>query len=413
MLNRTISTHFDHFTVKYLVASGFMGLANGSFDAVFNFFLATKGLSKAEVGTIYSISMVGMSIAVILQGMASRRFGLRLVHRVAALQFALALFVIPFCGTVLTTGLVLSVVSGGFVGMLSTGAAIFGNRVAPDARVRLFSAFFVSYLGCAMVGSLAAAGFANISLWSAQGTYIAVLLAAGVLALIMCFFRETSIGMNPMELPQRHNAVQGSARPDWFPLSTLFAASFMMGGSILLVFRFSNLIFTDVYQMSVGDTAVVLGVEKLFALAGALVAPGLKQRVSHRLLIGTLTVVAVASLLLQAALPTLGLFLLGYFLRITLNYTTMPILDAVSISAFTKGQSIVSTSTRQLAFYAGGAVAAIAYGALLQAGDAASAVALAAVMAALGGALLLLVREHLPVAGDSPAEESPAASART
>src|SRR5690606_26670559 len=126
---------------------------------------ATKGLSKAEVGTIYSISMVGMSIAVILQGMASRRFGLRLVHRVAALQFALALFVIPFCGTVLTTGLVLSVVSGGFVGMLSTGAAIFGNRVAPDARVRLFSAFFVSYLGCAMVGSLAAAGFANISLW--------------------------------------------------------------------------------------------------------------------------------------------------------------------------------------------------------------------------------------------------------
>lgn len=390
-----------------------MGLANGSFDAVFNFFLESKGLSKAEIGTIYSISMVGMSIAVILQGMASRRYGLRPVHRVAALQFALALFTIPFCSTVLTTGLVLSVVSGGFVGMLSTGAAIFGNRVDSEARVRLFSAFFASYLGCAMLGSLTAAGFANLSPWPADKTYIAVLVAAGVLALIMCVFREASVGMNLGELPQPRDAMQERVRPDWFPLSTLFVASFMMGGSILLVFRFSNLIFTDVYQMSVSHAAVVLGVEKLFALAGALAAPGLKTRMPHRLLIAVLTVVAVASLLLQAVLPALSLFLLGYFLRITLNYTTMPILDAVTISAFTKGQSIVSTSTRQLAFYAGGAVAAIAYGALLQAGEAASAVMLAAVMAALGGAFLLLVREHLPASTPSLTEESAAANART
>ncbi len=386
---------FDANTRNFLVASGFMGLANGSFDAVFNFYLENQGLDKVAIGQIYSISMIGMGIAVLLQGFASRRYGLRPVHRLASWQFALTLFLIPLCHSVLVTSIVLSFVSGGFIGMLSTGAAIFGNRVRADRRVQLFSLFFASYLVCTMLGSVFAAGLNWLLPMSPERSYVLLLLLSGGFALVMCGFRETSLRMGePEEVKSVH--IQGMKRHDWLPLLMLFASSFFLGGSILLVFRFSNIILTSDYGLSVSTSAVVLGAEKIFALTGALLAPSFKRMAAHRTLILLITVVTAFALAIQAALPAIALFLGVYFMRIAMNYTLMPILDAVTISAFTKEQSIISTTSRQLAFYIGGSAAAFAYGLLLQAGQSSTAIALSGVMATLGGLLLLMVREHEP-----------------
>jgi predicted MFS family arabinose efflux permease len=389
------NTDFDANTRNFLIASGFMGLANGSFDAVFNFYLENQGLDKVAIGQIYSISMIGMGIAVVLQGFASRRYGLRPVHRLASWQFALTLFLIPLCHSVTVTSIVLSFVSGGFIGMLSTGAAIFGNRVGVERRVTLFSLFFASYLVCTMLGSVFAAGLNWLLPTSPEQNYVLVLLLSGGLGLVMCGFREASLRMGEPE-EVKSVRIQGMKPHDRLPLLMLFISSFFLGGSILLVFRFSNLILTSDYGLSVSTSAVVLGAEKIFALMGALLAPTFKRMATHRALILVITAITALALATQATLPAIAIFLVVYFVRITMNYTLMPILDAVTISAFTKEQSILSTTSRQLAFYIGGAAAAIAYGLLLQAGQSSVAIALSGVMATLGGLILLMVREHEP-----------------
>lgn len=393
------NTDFDANTMNFLIASGFMGLANGSFDAVFNFYLENQGLDKVAIGQIYSISMIGMGIAVVLQGFASRRYGLRPVHRLASWQFALTLFLIPLCHSVTVTSIVLSFVSGGFIGMLSTGAAIFGNRVSIERRVTLFSLFFASYLVCTMLGSVLAAGLNWLLPTPPDQNYVYVLLLSGGLAIVMCGFREASLRIDEPE-EVKSVRVQGMKRHDWLPLLMLFASSFFLGGSILLVFRFSNLILTSDYSFSVSTSAVVLGAEKIFALMGALLAPTLKRIANHRALILVITAITTLALATQATLPAITIFLVAYFARIAMNYTLMPILDALTISAFTKEQSILSTTSRQLAFYIGGSAAAIAYGLLLQAGHSSGAITLSGVMATLGGLILIMVREHEPMLAD-------------
>lgn len=44
--------HFDPIVLHFLIATFLMGLSNGMFDAVYNFYLEARGIDKTAIGYI-------------------------------------------------------------------------------------------------------------------------------------------------------------------------------------------------------------------------------------------------------------------------------------------------------------------------------------------------------------------------
>jgi predicted MFS family arabinose efflux permease len=135
-----------------------------------------------------------------------------------------------------------------------------------------------------------------------------------------------------------------------------------------------------------------MGGDKVVSIVGALFAPMLVKRFSLKPAVIIAGIMTAACLFFQTLHVPVAIFITLYFLRLLLNYCLMPLLDTLAITGFSKDRTLLSTSIRQLAFYLGSALSAIAYGDLLDGGHWENALIISAVLALSGAIFMSLIR---------------------
>jgi MFS family permease len=383
---------FDSPTKAFLMASFLMGLTNGLFDAVYNFYLAARGIDKTQTGYIYAASMLMMASALIPFILLSRKLSQTRLLMFGAFLFALPLLALPFLTSVVANAFTLGLMSSGMIALLSLGNALTGAHVPQHQRTVLFSGFFIAYLGAAMLGSFFVSILMRYSGLSPMANYQLVILLAFTASLFMIFYRRASIQGLSVAYTKSANSSQPTPI-EWRNFALLFTAAAMLGGSITLVFRFLNIVLNLAYQLNVSDIALVMGLDKIVSIIGAIMAPILVKRLSIKhtvIFIGALTFICIY---IQSLHLTLLVFVIFHFLRLFLNYSLMPLLDTLAITGFNSNRTLLATSVRQLAFYLGGALSALLFGYLLELGRWQTTLLCAASMAFVGAILLTFITE--------------------
>lgn len=376
----------------YLAASFFMGLANTIFDTVFNFYLAERGIHEADAGLIYAIATGVMAVAVVPLLLLRRFVSPRHLLIGASVLYALPFAGLPFVTSVPMAAIVLSLILSGMLALLAVGNSIAGAQVPDDSRTRLFSAFFICYLGAGALGS------AIVSLGSSRlrmadlDKYRWLLMAALAAALVMLVLRVPSAKVAAEETaaaPDTEGRKPGELRN----LVAIFLAAGFLGASIALVFRFANVVFSQAYGLPISDISLILGGDKIVSIFGAIFAPLVVRRFSLRPSAVVIGVLVFVGLVLQSLVIPLTLFVVLYLVRLLLNYGMMPLLDTVAMAGFARSRQLVSVSLRQSSFYLGGAISAAVYGRLLSEGHWQAALAVSAGCALVGALAMALVRD--------------------
>ncbi|HDI3208172.1 TPA: MFS transporter, partial [Vibrio cholerae] len=241
---------FDKATKYFLLSTVMMGLSNGLFDAVYNFYLEENGVNKVDTGNIYAFAMFVMSISVIPLIMLNNRFPTKNILIVSSFVYSLPFAALPMTTDVLTSSIILACILSGMIALLSSGNALFGAHVKEDMKTTFFSAFFISYLGAAMIGSFIVAGIVKYSTASDNVNYKIILIMSFLLSLVMIIFRFYSIrGIG--DLPKKNKNEITLKSIEWKNFIALFISSFLLGASITLVFRFANIIYSQAYSLDI------------------------------------------------------------------------------------------------------------------------------------------------------------------
>ncbi|GAA5014746.1 hypothetical protein GCM10025734_62560 [Kitasatospora paranensis] len=379
----------------YLAASFFMGLANTIFDVVFNFYLADRGISEGDAGVIYAIATGAMAVAVVPLLLLRRFLSQRALLIGASVLYTVPFAGLPFVASVTSASVVLSLILSGMLGLLSVGNAMAGAQVPATARTRLFSSFFICYLGAGVVGSALVSVVSGWLHTSDLQKYRFFLLLSFLAACVMFVLRLPSARAVPQPAAATARAeAQGAGEKGNF--AALFVAAGFLGASIALFFRFANVLFAQIYRIPVSDISLILGSDKIISIIGAIFAPVLVKRFSLRPSAAFFGCLAVVGLILQSLTVPLVVFTVLYLSRLLFNYCLMPLLDTVAMAGFAPARQVVSIALRQSSFYLGGAVAAAVYGALLDAGDWRAALWVSAGCALVGSLAMTLVRNHEP-----------------
>jgi MFS family permease len=381
----------------YLAASFFMGLANTIFDTVFNFYLEERGIHEAGAGLIYAVATGAMAVAVVPLLLLRRVVSPRHLLIGASVLYALPFAGLPFVKSVPAAAIVLSLILSGMLALLSVGNSIAGAHVPESARTRLFSAFFICYLGAGALGSaIVSLGSSRLPLADLD-KYRCLLAVALAAALVMLVLRIPSAEVAAEEAAAASET--GTRKPgELRNLVAVFIAAGFLGASIALVFRFANVVFAQAYGLPIGEISLILGGDKIVSIFGAIFAPLVVRRFSLRPSAAVIGALVFAGLVLQSFVIPLTVFVVLYLLRLLLNYGTMPLLDTVAMAGFERSRQLVSISLRQASFYLGGAVAAAVYGRLLGEGHWQAALWVSAGCALVGTLAMTWVRD----AGSGP-----------
>ncbi|MFE0254339.1 MFS transporter [Streptomyces sp. NPDC059010] len=380
----------------YLAASFFMGLANTIFDVVFNFYLAERGINEGDAGVIYAIATGAMAVAVVPLLFLGRFMSQRALLIGASVLYTVPFAGLPFVASVASASVVLSLILAGMLGLLSVGNAIAGAQVPQAARTRLFSAFFISYLGAGVIGSAlvsVVSGWLHTSDLEKYRFFLLLSFLAAGLMLVLRLPSARTVAKTAAAASQEESRAPVEKRN----FVALFLAAGFLGASIALFFRFANVLFQQIYDIPVSDISLILGTDKIVSIFGAIFAPVLVKRFSLRPSAAFFGVLAVLGLLLQSLTVPLAVFIVLYLLRLLFNYCLMPLLDTVAMSGFAPARQMVSIGMRQSSFYLGGAVAAAVYGDLLDAGQWQTALWVSAACALVGSLAMTMVRSNEPV----------------
>lgn len=356
--------HFNPITLNFLIATFLMGLSNGIFDAVYNFYLEARGVNKIAIGYIYSIAMVMMACTVIPLIYLSRRISQKKLLLIFSFIYAIPFLLLPILTSVWSCAVALGFILSGMIALLSLGNSLIGFNVKTEYRTTLFSYFFVSYLWAAMMGSVVTSLVTYYSPAIALVNYQGLLIISFIVSLLMIYFRAKSI-QNISEPERNISGFTWDNNMEWKNFITLFIASLLLGASVTLIFRFINIVINLVYSINVSEIALIMGGDKIVSIIGALCAPLLVKRFPLKPTIIIMGILTALCLYLASYNIPLIIFILLYFIRLFLNYCLMPLLDTLAIIGFAKEKILLSTSIRQLAFYLGGALSATFYGKLL------------------------------------------------
>jgi MFS family permease len=376
---------------NFLFATFLMGLSNGMFDAVYNFYLEARGVDKTATGHIYAVAMAMMAVAVIPLILASRRMSQKKLLLIFAFIYALPFILLPMLTTVWASAVTLGVILSGMIAQLSLGNSLMGSNIDAGNRTTLFSCFFVSYLGAAMAGSVAVSAITHYSHAAPLKNYQAILVASFISALLMIYFRIKSI-RGVTEPGNDDRRLTGAKNMEWSNFIILFIAASLLGASITLIFRFVNIVFNLAYTMNVSEISLIMGGDKVVSIIGALFAPLLVKRFSLKPTMIVAGMLTAACLFFQSLHVPAAIFITLYFMRLLLNYCLMPLLDTLAITGFSKERTLLSTSMRQLSFYLGSALSAVIYGDLLDVGHWEKALIISAVLALTGAVFMSFIR---------------------
>ncbi|MGK3142245.1 MFS transporter [Pantoea sp. C2G6] len=376
---------------SFLAATFLMGLSNGMFDAVYNFYLEARGIDKTNTGHIYAVAMAMMAAAVIPLIFASRRVSQKKLLLIFSFFYALPFIFLPVLTTVWASAFTLGLILSGMIAQLSLGNSLMGSNIDAGSRTALFSCFFVSYLGAAMSGSVAVSAITHYSQATELRNYQVILFASFISALLMIYFRIKSIrGINEPGSDERR--FKSAKNMEWGNFIILFIAASLLGASITLIFRFVNIIFNLAYSMNISEISLIMGGDKVVSIVGALFAPMLVKRFSLKPAVVIAGIMTAGCLFFQTLHVPVAIFITLYFLRLLLNYCLMPLLDTLAITGFSKDRTLLSTSIRQLAFYLGSALSAMVYGDLLDGGHWENALIISAVLALSGAIFMSFIR---------------------
>lgn len=376
---------------NFLIATFLMGLSNGMFDAVYNFYLEARGVDKTATGHIYAVAMMMMAAAVIPLIFSSRRMSHKKLLLISAFIYSLPFILLPVLTTVWASAITLGLILSGMIAQLSLGNSLMGSHIDARSRTTLFSCFFVSYLGAAMTGSFAVSFITHYSQAEPLRNYQGVLAASFIFSLLMIYFRVKSI-QGVIEPGSDDRVIGGAKNMEWANFIILFIAASLLGASITLIFRFINIVFSLAYSMNVSEISLIMGGDKIVSMVGALFAPLLVKRFSLKPTVIVAGLLTAACLLFQSLHVSAAIFITLYFIRLLLNYCLMPLLDTLAIAGFSKERTLLSTSIRQLSFYLGSAFSAVIYGDLLDGGHWEKTLIISAGLALAGAIFMSLIR---------------------
>ncbi|WP_224653021.1 MFS transporter [Pectobacterium versatile] len=376
---------------NFLIATFLMGLSNGMFDAVYNFYLEIHGIDKSDTGHIYAIAMIMMAAAVVPLIYLSKKVSQKSLLIYSSFIYAFPFILLPFLTTITASALTLGLILSGMIALLSLGNSLVGSNVEASSRTALFSCFFISYLGAAMVGSVIVSLITYYSRATNLVNYQFILVASFFSAILMIYFRFRSLD-GIVEPDKEGIKISRGRETEWFNFFVLFVASSLLGGSITLIFRFINIVFNLAYSMNVSEISLIMGGDKVISIVGAIFAPLLVKRFSLKptvIIAGVLTFICIYA---QSLHMSVAVFIALYFIRLLLNYCLMPLLDTLAITGFAKERTLLSTSIRQLSFYLGSALSAVIYGKILDSGHWENALVISAVLALTGSLFMTMIR---------------------
>ena len=366
-----------------------MGTANAIFDFLYNYHLLNLGLSESDAGLIYSIATCAMAFAVIPLSIAAKRYSQNQILLVSTAIYACSFLGLPFAPNLLIASIILSLVLVGMLGVIATGNAVAAKIIPESKHPVFFSLYFIAYIGSgALIGLIISANLSSSTSNVAQIKHY--LIFASIIAVLSFLARIYSLPKLPVETKKPAKLRITSKERRSLGIATV--ASFAIGGAMALVFRFANILFLQAFELPQSTITAILSIDKFVAILGSILAPLLLTRLPMRKSFAVFGMFGTIGLVIQAASPTLFIFIGAYFGRLLFNYAQMPLLDSITLASVRKNHYSTASLLRQSSFYFGGAVFAFVYGLLFANSSWQQALVLSAGLTLVGTICMLLVK---------------------
>ncbi|KYC35010.1 hypothetical protein WA1_09735 [Scytonema hofmannii PCC 7110] len=369
----------------YLLSCIFFGVGTGIYELVYNLHLLDIGINSDDIGTLYLINFIVMSITSVPSGLLADRYGRRWFLVGGSFLFGITMLLIPWFTNLYILGFLQALNALGGIIMFTTESSTIAGEVSDEKRTQLFSFIYVTYLFWDGVGTLLGG---QLPYWLTSkyfSQYQLTLFISG----IFC----TLIGVIRYFIKFKYESTGGKDKlTNVFPKAPMIkiaTLAFLVGGSATLAMRFINIILQSHWGFDTSMMSYLIFIEKIVSFIGAALAPIIANYFSNERA-GSYAMLLSVPLLVCAGItnePMLFMFL--YLFRQGLHYCQMPYLDILSVSTVSYQDRSVMSSYREIGFYLGSAVLAKVYGGLLESSNFVAAFILSGVLALLSGLVYL------------------------
>ncbi|MBD2255549.1 MFS transporter [Nostoc parmelioides] len=373
-------------TVKlYLLSCVFFGVGTGIYELVYNLHLLNIGINSNDIGTLYLINFIVMSITSVPSGLLADRYGRRWFLVGGSFLFGITMLLIPWFTNLYILGFLQALNALGGIIMFTTESSTIAGEVSEEKRTQLFSFIYVNYLFWDGVGTLLGGQLPYLLTSRYFSQYQLTLFISG----IFC----TLIGVIRYFIKFKDESTGGKEKlTNIFPKAPMIKIAilaFFIGGSATLAMRFINIILQSHWGFDTSMMSYLIFIEKIVSFIGAALAPIAANYFSNERA-GSYAMFLSVPLMICAGItnqPMVFMFL--YLCRQGVHYFQMPYLDNLSVSTVSYKDRSAMSSYREIGFYLGSAILAKVYGSLLERENFVEAFILSGLLALLAGFVYL------------------------
>lgn len=348
---------------RFYFADIWFAFSRSIFGAIFNLHLLQQGYSTGEIGLLQTVAALCSALLAVPIGLWADRIGRRWLYVSGSVLFALPYLFLPF---LTSFPAILAANTLGMVGLLMAQvneAPLLAAEVEPADRPGVFSIMMVNFMFWNIVGTQLS-GF-TVKWWGtgAPAPYLPALILSGVCGMITAGLRSL--------LPFRKSSVTTEPTRSYLPSRialSLAVVSLFSGGFTMLMQGFGNVILAGRYHLDEVAVATALTIANIAGWAGALLVPGLSQRLGVARL--TFAVILAQALLLPlmgvAGSPTI--YQGAFWLREFLGTMQMTVWGAFAMGVAPEQERATVNSFAMVGRSLGGALAAQSFGVALAAG---------------------------------------------
>jgi len=376
----------------------FVGL--GVNQVLFNLYLTEAGFRESFVGSVLTVTGVGVVLAAIPAGMLADRWGRRRTLMLGVVLEGVTFLVralVPRASLLVP----LSFVAGVGQSLYAIAAAPFlSEHSTPRERTHLFSAFFAIELVAGVAGSLLGGWLPHL-LTPPHGAPAGSMFDPYRITLVVGGAIEAA-SMLPLlwigrahEVP--HRRVRGTKRePQSGLIPKIGFVGFLIGAGAGLVIPFMNLYFKDRFACSSAQIGSFFSVAALTTAFAALIGPLVARRYGRLRTAVASQLLSLPFLITLGAERHLGVAVGAFWLRATLMQAATPLLNAFIMESLPPALRARATSMMNMLWNAGWAASATLSGFIIEGAGFAVPFYITATLYASAAAFCYLSFRHLP-----------------
>lgn len=368
---------------KYFLLGGLMlGVSNGVFNAVMMLYVATFGFNAQGLGLIFMMNPLSSTVLMIPAGMLADKIGKRPIILIGTAAALVGLITFLLSNSVETFALSMLFV-GVFNATATVGAPLYSSFFEGHDLVKAFSLYGFINIAAMSLGSLG--GFIPPYLASSMGftlfeAYRVTMIAAAVLFVLQNVFTYISaLGIN--ETLSKGFSLFLKSSVVVLKICGIGLLANVAGGLLFSLFPYYLYMKFGVGSAALGTLFLVSNLA--MAMSKGLAA-GIARRIGGLRSITLGVALSAFFVLLMPISPGIGIITILYVLRSGTAFMSEPLITSIFMRSIGEDEKSTANSIRMISMNAGGIVAPVLGGAMMEQVGLDS-------PAYLGGALMLVV----------------------